>query len=171
MLAAVQIPRWLRFISIGVWLIAGSTSVPRLMREPRIAAAWIIAFGAFGILLWIGSDRRATRARTIACLVCEAFLAALLDYLGMPAFEGALFALVAAQLPLALPVRTAIAWGLLQGAVLFVVLPRDYNAIEIAKTIGSYLGFATLAIALVRFFDSERRARVELALAGERTYI
>jgi len=55
--------------------------------------------------------------------------------------------------------------------VLWFILPREYNWIEIAKSVGSYLGFATLAVALVRFFDSERRARVELARAGERVRI
>jgi signal transduction histidine kinase len=171
MLAAVQIPRWLRVICVGVYLLAGSTSVPRLVREPRSAPLWVVPFVAFGILFWLGTDRRSSRVRTIACLVSEAFLAALLSYLGLPAFEGALFALVAAQVPLTLPVWGAITWGLAQGLVLFLVLPRDYNQIEIAKSVSSYLGFATLAIALVRFFDNERRARVELARAGERTFI
>jgi signal transduction histidine kinase len=171
MLVSVQIPRWLRFIPIGVWLIAGSTSVPRLMREPRIAPTWTIAFITFGVLFWIGSDRRASRTRTIGCLVGEACLAALLAYLGMPAFEGALFSIVAAQLPLAVSVRSALAWGIAQAIVLFLALPHDYNQIEIAKSVTSYLGFAMMAIALVSFFDSERRARVELARAGERTRI
>jgi signal transduction histidine kinase len=171
MLVSVQIPRWLRFIPIGVWLIAGSTSVPRLLREPRVAPTWTIAFIAFGVLFWIGSDRRASRARTIGCLVGEACLAALLAYLGMPAFEGALFSIVAAQLPLAVSVRSALAWGIAQAIVLFLALPHDYNQIEIAKSVTSYLGFAMMAIALVSFFDSERRARVELARAGERTRI
>ena len=169
MLAAVQIPRWLRFIPVGVWLIAGSTSIPRLLHDPR--PGWIVAYVAFGVFLWIGLDRRSSRARTIACLVAEACLAALLDYLGMPAFEGALFALVAAQLPLVFSVWTAIAWGLAQAVVLFLALPRDYNQIEIVKSVSSYIGFATITLALVKFFDSERRARVELARAGERTRI
>ncbi len=171
MLVAVQIPRWLRFIPVGVWLIAGSTSLPRVMREPRAMAAWMVAYVAFGMLLWIGSDRHSPRTRTIACLVAQACLAGFLDWLGMPAFEGALFALVAAQLPLVFSVWTSIAWGLAQGLVLFLVLPRDYNQIEIAKSVSSYIGFATITLALVRFFDSERRARVELARAGERTRI
>ena len=171
MLAAVQIPRWLRFIPVGVWLIAGSTSFPKLARDPRAMAPWLVAYVAFGALLWIGSDRRSSRNRTIACLVAEACLAGFLDWLGMPAFEGALFALVAAQTPLVFSVWTAIAWGIAQGVVLFLVLPHDYNRIEIAKSVSSYLGFAMITLALVRFFDSERRARVELARAGERTRI
>src|SRR4051794_30215706 len=124
MLRWVQIPRWLRIICVGVWLLAGSTSVPRLARDPRFAAMWIVPFVAFGVLFWIGTDRRSSRARTVGCLIAEAALAAVLSFLGMPAFEGALFALVAAQLPLALPVRIAAAWGLVQAVALFIVLPR-----------------------------------------------
>ncbi len=170
-LEAVNVPRWLRVICVGVWLLAGSTSVPRLVHDPHQAPAWIASFVTFGVLFWVGTDRRASRQRTITCLVLEAGLAGVLDYLGMPAFEGASFALVAAQLPLVLPVFAAAAWGAAQAVVLFLVLPRDYNATEIAKSVGSYLGFATLAIGLVRLFDSERRARVELARAGERVRI
>ena len=171
MLAGMQIPRWLRFIALGVWLLAGSTSVPRLVRDPRTAPAWIVAFVVFGALLWVGSDRRASRARIIACLAAEACLGAFINWLGMPAFEGAAFAVVAAQLPLVFSVWTSLALGVAQGVVLFLVLPRDYNQIEIAKSVSSYLGFGMMTIALVRFFDSERRARVELARAGERTRI
>ncbi len=167
----VQIPRWLRFICLGVWLLAGSTSVPRLVHDPRAGAVWLLAYVAFAALFWIGTDRRTSRSQKISCLVGEGVLAALLVYLGMPAFEGAPFALVAAQLPLTLPVWATVAWSLAQGAVLWFLLPRDYNWIEIAKSVLSYLGFATLAVALVRFFDSERRARVELARAGERVRI
>jgi signal transduction histidine kinase len=171
MLPGMHIPRWLRFIGLGVWLLAGSTSVPRLERDPRTAPVWIAAFVAFGILLWVGSERTASRARIITCLVAEACLGAFINWLGMPAFEGAAFALVAAQTPLVFSVRGALAWGIAQSVVLFLVLPRDYNSIEIGKSVMSYLGFGLLAIALVRFFDSERRARVELARAGERTRI
>jgi signal transduction histidine kinase len=170
-LEAMNVPRWLRVICVGVWLLAGSTSVPRLVRDPHHAPSWVLSFVTFGVLFWVGTDRRASRQRTIVCLVIEAGLAGVLDYLGMPAFEGASFALVAAQLPLVLPVLAAAALGPAQAVVLFLVLPRDYNATEIAKSVGSYLGFATLAIGLVRLFDSERRTRVELARAGERVRI
>jgi signal transduction histidine kinase len=167
----VNVPRWPRVVSVGVWLLAGSTSVPRLVHDPRHAPVWVAAFAAFGVLFWVGTDRRASKLRTITCLVLEAALAGVLDSIGMPAFEGAPFALVAAQLPLVLPVAVTVAWALAQAVVLFLVLPSAYNAVEIAKSVGSYLGFATLAVVLVRLFDSERRARVELARAGERVRI
>ncbi len=170
-LELVQVPRWLRFICLGVWALAGSTSVSRVARDPRSSALWIASYVGFGVLFWLGTDRRASRSRKITCLVGEAIFAGVVTYIGLPAFEGAGFALVAAQLPLTLPVWASVAWAIAQGAVLWFILPREYNWIEIAKSVGSYLGFATLAVALVRFFDSERRARVELARAGERVRI
>ena len=165
------VERWLRIIGIGTWLIAGSTSVPRLVRDPEHAWPWLVAFIAFGVLFWIGSDRHAARGRRVACLVGQTGLAVVLAVLGMPAFEGALLALVAAQVPLALPVWASLAWALAQVPALWLVLPGDYNRIEIAKSLSAYIAFAAFAITVVRLFESERRARVELARAGERVRI
>lgn len=158
-------------MGLGGWLIAGSTSVPRVVAAPRASLAWLAAYSAYGLLFWLGTGRGAARERTIACLVGQAVCAATLAYLGMPAFEGALLALVAAQLPLALPLWGAAAWALAQVVVLWVALPHDYNRVEIAKSLSAYLGFATLALAMVRLFDAERRARVDLARADERVRI
>lgn len=165
------IQRWLRIIGLGVWLIAGSTSFVRLAGEPRRAAPWMAAFAAFAVLFWIGSSWRATRAVRTTSLVGQAVCAALLAWLGMPMFEGALFALVAAQIPLALPVWASIVWAVVQLPVLWFVLPRDYNVVEVAKSLSAYLAFAAFAIAVVRLFESERRARVELARVGERVRV
>jgi signal transduction histidine kinase len=169
----VLVERWLRIIGLGTWLIAGSTSIPRVASaaDPRAAIAWVCAFITFAVLFWIGSSRRAERNRRVACLLGQAVLAGALAWLGMPAFEGALFALVAAQVPLALPGWASIAWAVAQLPALWLVLPRDYNRIEIAKSLSAYIAFAAFAIAVVWLFESERRARVELARAGERVRI
>ena len=165
------IERWLRIIGLGTWLIAGSTSFPRLVRDPRQAPVWLAAYLAFGVLFWIGSSRRAERARRVACLAGQTALAIGLAALGMPAFEGALLALVAAQLPLALPVWASIAWAAAQLPALWYVLPPDYNRVEVAKSLSAYVAFAAFAIAVVRLFESERRARLDAARAGERVRI
>jgi signal transduction histidine kinase len=170
-LKTVLLERWLRIIGLGTWLIAGSTSVPRLVRDPRHALPWLVAFAAFGVLFWIGSSRHASRGRRVACLVGQSGLAVVLALLGMPAFEGALLALVAAQVPLALPVWASIAWAVAQLPALWLVLPRGYNRIEDAKSLSAYIAFAAFAITVVRLFESERRARVEVARAGERVRI
>jgi signal transduction histidine kinase len=107
----------------------------------------------------------------VTCLVGQSALAVVLALLGMPAFEGALLALVAAQVPLALPVWASAAWAIGQLPALWFVLPRDYNEIEIAKSLSAYIAFAAFAITVVRLFESERRARVEVARAGERVRI
>ncbi len=125
-------------------------------------------FATFAILFWIGSSWRTTRVVRVSCLVGQAACATILAWLGMPMFEGALFALVAAQIPLALPVWASVVWAIVQLPILWLVLPRDYNEVEIAKSLSAYLAFAAFAIAVVRLFESERRARVELARASER---
>lgn len=171
MLDAVLVERWLRIIGLGVWLIAGSTSLPRLLRDPEHALPWIAAFLGFGVLFWVGSSRQATRNRRVGCLVGQTGLAVALALLGMPAFEGALLALVAAQVPLALPLWASVAWAIAQLPALWFVLPRDYNQIEVAKSLSAYIAFAAFAITVVRLFESERRARVDVARAGERVRI
>lgn len=169
-LSRMRTERSLRIIGVIAWLVAGSTSFPRLPRDPH-ALAWVAAFASFGVLLWVGSDRRAQRARRVACLVGQAALATVLGWLGMPHFEGALLALVAAQVPMALPLWASVPWALAQLVPLWLVVVPNYDRVEVAKSLSSYLGFSAFAIALVHLFEAERRARVALVRSEERVHI
>lgn len=163
--------RWLRIIGIIAWLFAGSTSFVRFARGDSGLLVWSIAYIAFGVVFWIGSDRRVTRQRRIASLVAQAVLAIVLAMLGMPHFEGALMALVAGQLPLVVPVWAAIVWALAQVLPLYLSISGRYSDVDIFKSLSSYLAFSAFAVAVVHLFQAERRARVDLAVERERVVI
>lgn len=162
MLATVRTERWLRVIGVGTWLIAGSTSIVRGDFAHRQFWVWAVFFVAFGAAFWITSDRRASRTVRVAGLAVQAALAIVLTFLGMPLFEGALLALVTAQVPMVLPLWASLPWAAVQLVPLWIVLARTYDSAEITKSITSYLGFSAFAIAVVHLFQAEHRARVEL---------
>jgi len=95
-------------------------------------------------------------------LVVQTALAAILAFIGMPLFEGALLALVVAQVPMVLPLWVSVPWVFAQVAPLWIVLARTYDRVEITKGITSYLGFSAFAVAAVHLFEAERRARLDL---------
>jgi signal transduction histidine kinase len=170
-LVTVITERWLRIIGFIAWLVAGSTSIVRFMGGAKVPVVWVAAYIGFAVLFFIGSDRRASRMRRIVCLVGQALTAVTLAMIGLPHFEGALLALVAGQLPLVVPVWAAVVWALVQALPLWASINSRYGPVDVGKSISSYLAFSAFAVAVVHLFQSERRARVELALAGERVRI
>jgi signal transduction histidine kinase len=161
-LTPVRTERWLRIIGIGTWLIAGSTSIAHYDFARRGFWVWAVSFLAFGAVFWITSDHRVSRTVRVAGLVVQAALAVVCTFIGMPLFEGALLALVAAQVPMVLPLWASVPWAAVQVVPLWIVLEHTYDRIEITKSITSYLGFSAFAIAAVHLFQAEHRARVEL---------
>lgn len=154
--------RWLRIIGLLTWAVAGSTSIIRFATHPEGAARWVAAYAAFGGLFWITSDNRASRVLRLSTLTGQGVLAIVLAFLGMPMFEGALLALVAAQVPTVLPLWASVPWAVAQVVPLWVVISRSYDRVETTKSITSYLGFSAFAIGAVYLFEAERRARLEL---------
>ena len=155
--------RWLRILGLSTWLVAGSTSVVSFgapLQHP--GWTWVSAFLAFGVVFLITSDRRTPRAVRVGGLAVQAVLAGLLAVLGMPAFEGALLALVAAQVPMVLPLWVSVPWVALQAVPLGLALAHTRVPLEIVKSLATYLGFAAFAAGAVHLFESEHRARVEL---------
>jgi signal transduction histidine kinase len=164
MLGVVRTERWLRIIGLPVWLVAGSTSFVRFAAdfEPRTFAPWASCYVAFAVVFWSMWHPRASHELRVAGLATQAALGILLTFLGMPLFEGAALAIVAAQAPMVLPLWASIAWATAQIVPLWIVLSHTYRGAEITKSITSYLGFSAFALAAVHLFEAEHRARVEL---------
>ena len=155
--------RWLRILGLGTWLVAGSTSIVRFAGPFNHPGwTWVGAFVSFGLVFLTTSDRRTPRPLRVVGLAAQAALAVLLAFLGMPAFEGALLALVAAQVPMVLPLWVSAPWAALQAVPLWIVLAHTRDNLELAKSVSSYLGFAAFATGAVHLFEAEHRARVEL---------
>ena len=121
----------LRVTGLAVWLAIGSPSWVRLLDAPGEVgsghpAAWSALFLAFALGFWGATwpRRPADAPRAGRCCSPSSLVALALAWLGMPHFEGALFALVAAQAPALMRVAPAMALDALQGAALFpIVLP------------------------------------------------
>ena len=163
-LSLVRTERWLRVIGLLVWLIAGSTSFARFAANPeqRAFLPWVVLYVSFGTIFWMTWHPRATRKLRIAGLAAQAAIGIVLTFIGMPLFEGAPLAIVAAQAPMVLPLWASVAWGVFQVVPLWIVLGHTYRGVEITKSITSYLGFSAFAIAAVHLFEAEHRARVAL---------
>jgi signal transduction histidine kinase len=154
--------RSLRYIGIFGWLVAGSTSFVRFARNSEGVVPWAVAYLGFGALFWISSDRSASYAIRLGSLAGQAVLAAVLAFLGMPLFEGALLALVAAQVPTLLPLWMSLPWAAVQAIPLGIALGRIYDRVETTKSITGYLGFSAFAIFAVHLFEAERKAKLDL---------
>jgi signal transduction histidine kinase len=160
----VRTERWLRIIGLPVWLVAGSTSFVRFAEDfrQREFVPWLVCYVAFGAVFWGMWHPRASRKVRLVGLAAQAGLGIVLVFIGMPLFEGAPLAIVAAQAPMVLPIWASVVWGIIQVVPLWIVLGHTYRGVEITKSITSYLGFSAFAVAAVHLFEAEHRARVEL---------
>src|SRR6185295_15596366 len=93
----------------------------------------------------------------------QSALAVLLAIVGMPHFEGALLAVVAAQAPSVVRPSLAVSWALGQAAVLFPIILPTHGTLGSFKATGEYLAFSAFAMAVVALREREAAARRELA--------
>ena len=160
----------LRVTGLAVWLAIGSPSWVRLLDAPGEVgsghpAAWSALYLAFALAFWgATSPRRPPRLRR-ALLLAQSLVALALAWLGMPHFEGALFALVAAQAPALMRVAPAMALDALQGAALFPIVLPTHGALGATKAVGEYLVFALFALTVLYLRQREMLARAELSRA------
>lgn len=154
----------LRAVGLGVWLVAGSPSwtAPRSVAHPVVWAALYLAFAA----CFLGATAsEATLARRRSLVAAEAALAIALALAGMPHFEGALFAVVSAQVPSLTRPALALVWDAASGAALFAIVLPSHGVLGGAKATGEYVAFALFALAVVYLRAREAAARDELARA------
>jgi signal transduction histidine kinase len=145
-------------VGLGVWLAVGS---PRWSSAP--SGPWVAAYAAFAIALWLATDsERAKRVRALL-LAAQSALAVTLAILGMPHFEGALLALVAAQAAALVPLRTALLWSFAQAVPLAVIIFPTHGVEGTIKATGEYLAFSLFASLVGYLREREVIARRELA--------
>jgi signal transduction histidine kinase len=161
----------LRVVGMAVWLVVGSPSWTRLAREPATASsapglAWVALYLLFAAAFVAATSPRVPLALRRLLLAAEALLALGLACLGMPHFEGALFALVAAQAPLLLAPPAALAGTVVQGAVLLAIVLPSHGLLGAAKAVGEYLAFSLFALLVIVLRERERSARQALAHAN-----
>jgi signal transduction histidine kinase len=157
----------LRGVAVVVWIVVGAPSWTLLLRAPSDVGgghpfAWCAVYLLFAVALLGATSRRMSASRRRRLLVFQSGAALALAVLGMPHFEGAAFAIVAAQAPtLMRPVR-AIAWDVMQGIALFPIVLPSHGGFGAAKAVGEYATFALFALCVIYLRDREAAARSAL---------
>jgi signal transduction histidine kinase len=167
----MQSGAWLNWAAVMTWLVV---SLPAMfdIASGQIAGSaaliWIAAFLLFGamlaICLW---PTRLTRLRGgVRALAVETACGAVMVYISGSGTPGALFVIVAAQLPYFVGARIAWTWVALQTTILvgiFIALDGPLEALSGGVALG---GFQMFAIATSSLAMSERTAREELTHAN-----
>ena len=160
----------LRLVGLAIWLAIGSPAWTRLLDAPAEVgsghpALWTALYVTFALAFWGATSPGPPLRLRRALLVAQSLDALALAFLGMPHFEGALFALVAAQAPALMRVGPAVALDALQGAALFPVVLPTHGVLGAGKAVGEYLVFAVFALAVLYLRQRETAARAELSRA------
>ncbi|HEY1960454.1 MAG TPA: sensor histidine kinase [Polyangiaceae bacterium] len=154
----------LRVVGLVVWLVVGSPVWLAVARgEAHANPLWLVMYVAFAIALVLATRPSGDRRVRVALLAFQSLAAIVLAILGMPHFEGALLALVAAQVATVVPIGVALAWSVAQAVPLFVIVLPTHALGGAAKATGEYLAFAVFAGLAAYLRERESAARRELA--------
>lgn len=155
--------RFLVLLGSLAWLFAG---VPRVfsMLEARAEGdlAWLALYLGFGACMTAALSSRSARA-ALALTIAQSAIAIAILGVGMPHFEGALLALVGAQVRLVVPLRIGLAWIALQSIPLAIAIAASHGALGTAKASLEYVAFSAFAALLFDLRHAERERRLELA--------
>jgi signal transduction histidine kinase len=158
--------RWLPGIGLAIWLFVGTPTLWRFAHHPdELAAArslaWLACYLGFAVALWL-TTRSATLAIRRAALLAQTVAALGLLFVGMPEFEGALLAVVAAQTPALFPWPIAVAWAAAQAVPLLAVIYPSHRLLGSLQAVGAYLAFSAFAFAAAYLQQREVSARLDL---------
>lgn len=152
------------WLGLLAWAAAGSPRVMGMLQARAFGlrdAIWAALFTAFGACL-VGTLRSKGR-RALTFAVAQSVLAMALPLAGMARFEGALPAIVAAELALVAPPKVAWLWLAGQGAVLFATIATLRNVADATRATAEYLAFGAFAMVLFGLRRKEREQRLDLS--------
>jgi signal transduction histidine kinase len=157
-----QLP--LRIIGLAVWMVVGSPRWVHLAGGVRASdALWLVLYGSFAVCFTLATSPRLHPKTRTALLAAESALAVALAVVGMPHFEGALLAVVAAQAGPLVGTRVALAWVCALAVPLLVVVLPTHGLLGATKATGEYFAFSGFAVALAHLHAREAAARRELS--------
>jgi signal transduction histidine kinase len=157
-----------RFLAgVLAWAVLGLPTLLWLLTMPSLSTArvagWLAAYLTFGIAFSVAAwPARTWAGRSAPLLLLQTAAALVMAFLGESGFEGAFLAVVAGQLPFAVPVRAMLAWVLLQTAGLAVAYARLVAPGRAVAIIAGYLSLQGFAIGAAYLAASERRSRLDL---------
>lgn len=160
---------WLQIAAYVTWLASGAPTLLAIA-EGRLAGApaalWLISFLAFaaGFSLcgadWSG---RVPRQLKVALLALQAVAAAVVLQLGVSGNGGALFVIVAAELPFVFGATTTFLWMAAQTVLLAALFWRMNGPMTAVVAGGAFGGFQMFAVSTAWLMRSESLARQALA--------
>ena len=162
----------LRLAGFLVWFLAGLplfvqlVQVNELLYQPRYIGwlACYFAFGAtFGMTRWDSGSSRTPRLQ-LGLLATQTSTALLMIAIVCSGHEGALLALVAAQLGWFMSLRHALLWVAIQAALMGVLL--GFGGHSTLSLMSTYVGYQVLAVFSCFLAASEASARSGLATAN-----
>ena len=161
-----MIETFLRAIGLGVWLFVGAPTMWGFFTHPeRLTGGreivWCVAYLAFGWAFLRATEDRPLHVRRGALLLQSAS-GLTLCFIGIPQFEGALLAVVAAQTPSLLPLPLAAIWLVAQAGPLLVAIFPSHGWLGSLQAAGAYLAFGAFAMGAVYLRQREARGRLEL---------
>ena len=156
--------RGLLWLALAAWALAGATRIREIAAAASLGgleALWIALFAAFGACLTVALGSRGRGALLFTIAQSAAAIGILTA--GMPRFEGALLAIVGAQLGLVARPAVAWTWMVLQAIPLFAAVARRGDLEHASRAAAEYLAFAAFAMLLFGLRRREREQRLDLA--------
>lgn len=166
--------RLLRYAGFMTWGLTGLPLCVGLAQETdalREVQYWLwlvcfLIFGvAFGLTAWRDGSPRFRRWQ-LASLVTQTVAALAMIRLVCSGQEGALLVIVAAQLGWLFPLNRALAWMLVQAAIMCAILAFTMPTQVTLRLMSAFLGFQVLALFSCFLTAREASARADLVRAN-----
>ena len=166
--------RLLRPFGLATWLVASMPTLWDVCNRPPLTSIpkfglWLGSFFVFGIAFWLTfvNPRKGGAARFwkrhVTLIVIQTVAAFLMVYL-VPCYSiGIVLVVVAWQVALALPLRFALVWIILQAGLLAAILFAKLDPGLALFATNSSLAFQLFAFVTARVATSEASARSELS--------
>jgi signal transduction histidine kinase len=159
--AGGKVPRVVAWAGLLTWLLVAAPTVATGTGSPRFVW-WAAACAAFGAALRLALETRSTRWHGVALAVQSAAVVIMVALL-CNGFEGALLAVVAAQLGAGRSARAGLPWLLAQTAAVAAAIAWHWSPRSALLLTPPFLGFQVFTFYAVRLAGREARARVAVA--------
>jgi signal transduction histidine kinase len=169
----VRNEKWLNLAAYATWIVSSLPTMVDIARReipPGRAAAWAVAFAAFGAAFAAcgrvqGSRPRLQRVFAIASLTAQGLAGLAMVYLSRDGTQGATLVVSAAVAAAVFEPRGALLWTAGQTAVLGAMLLLFDNLVDVLAAVGAFGGFQAFAVGAMTLARRERVAREELVRA------
>ena len=170
-MAEMRADLWLQMAGFVTWLVSGIpmlTSVSRGTVAAPVALAWACGYVAFGVAFGISCRVHGRGSLTVrrALLATQAASSLVMVYTAADGLAASTLVVVAAQLLDAFTTRGAVAWIVVQTALLMALFWTEFGVVQAITIGGAFAGFETFALATASLAHKERAAREDLSRAN-----